>query len=196
MFTRDQSIYFYEQLSSWLTEATAGRCNPSKSWFKEYQKTMWQPLYETIGVVSKKGTKSSIDKDFLDMVVYDGPVYRLQHYYPRYKGHVWETEYCQSWSKNTRSLSTVNGYYGEVLLIVGKAIHGISTFGLLEFLSEVLPFKTSESLERYREEQEIAHPMLFDRIEEIVIIDTKHLCSWELHKKLLPKEKWKRKAIN
>ena len=135
IFKREQYDKLYDEIYDWLTGYTpGGRCHISR--LKRYQKEVWNPIIEMIEMLSKKEELSKKEKEFLDLVIYNGPIYRVQRYNPRYKGHVYESDFYQSWSRNLEGVANVPTIYGDILLIVGQANKGIDIFRILRICNK------------------------------------------------------------
>lgn len=201
IFTDEQSSYIYNELYDWLAvHKPGGRCY--KSVLKKYQKRVWEPTIQIINRLSNKHCLSKEEQDFLKWVSYDGQVFRIQNYNPRYKGYICENEFYQSWTCSTDGVAKVSNLNGNVLLIVGNAVNGIDIFGLLTFLFEYSKitlqneWKHPKQLLRYEEEQEIVYPIKSEYIKEIVVVDKENINDWENHKMSIPKAKWMRNSMN
>ena len=135
-------------------------------------------------------------------VVYNGLLYRVQEYSPNNKGHIYETEYYQAWSKSLDGISNVTNYCGNVLLIRCNAKNGIDVFELLIFflkynyITHCDDFHQPKELARYEYEQEVEFPMLFKYITDVTIIEKEQILNWEKMKIEVPIEKWRRNKLN
>lgn len=200
LFTNEQCNNIYLLAYDWLANHTpGGRCHISI--LKKYQNELWNPVIEVINKLSYKDKLNKKEKEFLKLVTYSGPIYRIQSYNSRRKGYIYESDFCQSWSLSLQGVSNVTNLCGTVLLIVGQAVNAIDVFGLLIFLLKnkyvtQVGSKHPNGLGRYEKEEEIVYPIQFKHITDIVAIDKDKITDWENHKKVIPKNKWKRNSIN
>lgn len=204
LFINEQCNSMYNLIYNWLANHTPGsRCHIGL--LKEYQKNLWNPIINVIDNLLDKQNLSNMEKEFLELVFYSGPIYRIQEYNPRNKGYVYENEYYQSWSKSIEGVTNVSNINGDILLIVGQASKGIDLIGFLYFLSNyelVTQFqfegivKNPNSLKMYFKEEEIVNPIQFKFINDIAVINKQKLNDWKNNKKSIPKNKWKRNSIN
>lgn len=197
LFTPKASLEIYNAIFSWLSALTPGE-KRSMSSIKYYNQKVWNPVNKTIIHLRQKRCLSEHEKEFLQLVEYCGPIFRLHNYNPQNKAHIFETEYHQSWSKSVEGLSCVTNYYGQVLLLIGQSQGGIDVFGLLTFMLKhkylltIPQYADPRGLCMYESEQEIESPVLLDSIQDIVIVDVKDLMSWMQKSTPLPRDKWKR----
>lgn len=200
LFTNEQYNKIYDSIYDWLAVYTPGsRCSISK--LKRYQKEIWNPIIETIKRITKKEILNANEQEFLDLVVYNGPIFRIQRYNSRYEGYLYESNLYQSWSRSIDGVASVDNLSGDILLIVGESNNGIDIFGLLEFLlkNEYIspnPFKNPYELCRYEKEEEILYPIQFKHINDVVVVNKKNLHDWENNKKNIPRDNWRRNSIN
>lgn len=199
LFTNEQYNYIYTSVYDWLVSHTpGGRCHISS--LKIYQKQVWNPIIEMIEKLTKKETLNDNEQEFLDKVVYNGPIYRIQNYNSRYKGYIHESGLYQSWSMSIEGVESVSNFIGDVVLIVGQANNGIDLFGLLTFLlkNKYITFnrlRDPYTLCRYEDEKEVVYPVQFKNINEVAVVDKDNLHDWENHKKDIPRDKWKRNSV-
>ncbi|EGT3606830.1 hypothetical protein ACSW9O_15635 (plasmid) [Clostridium perfringens] len=195
-----KNIALYNYLYSWLTEPTPGN-HRGLSTYKYYQENLWNPLLEMINILSHKEDLTKEEKDFMHLVVYKGEVYRVQKYRSRRRGHIYETNYFQSWSKSIEAVSEVTNYMGDILLIIGQADVGIDIVGLLTFMlkygyaNTFDPSMHIDNLVRYVKENEIAVLMIFENIKDIIIINHNSLNDWKTKGTKLERSKWKRNKL-
>lgn len=196
LFTNKQYDDMYDLIYDWLAVHTPGsRCYISR--LKCYQKNVWNPIIEMIQRLNNKEILDNIEKEFLDLVVYNGPIFRVQKYNSRYKGHICESEFYQSWSRSIDGVSSVSNLSGDVLLIVGQANEGIDLFGLLTFLIKneyITPnsLKNPCVLAKYEKEKEVIYPVKFKNINEVVVVDKENIYNWKNCKKNISRDKWER----
>ncbi|MGL6184775.1 MAG: hypothetical protein ACRC1T_05285 [Clostridium chrysemydis] len=195
-----KNIELYNYLYSWLTESTPGN-RRNLSTYKYYQENLWSYLLEMINTLSNKEELTKEEQDFMDLVVYKGDVYRVQNYRSRRRGHIYETNYFQSWSKSIEAVSEVTNYMGDILLIIGQADVGIDIVGLLTFMlsygyaNTFNPSMHINNLDRYIKENEIVVPMIFENIKDIIIINHDSLNDWKTKGTKLERSKWKRNTL-
>lgn len=195
-----QSNIIYDKIYIWLSAHTPGsRC--SKSTLKCYQENVWNPILQAIKELDSNAILSDEDKEFFNMVLYNGPIFRIQNYNPRYKGYIYKMEYYQSWAKSLEGVNNVSNLDGNVLLIVGNAVNGINIFGLLSYLfkykkiTHINAFRNPEDLCMYEKEEEIAFPVQLNYIEKIVTVDRNKIFDWENNCITISKEKWARNSL-
>lgn len=200
VFTNEQGNIIYDNLYKWLSIHTPGehRCI---SVLKQYQKDVWNPIIENIRELQNKSILDKEEKDFLELALYNGPIFRIQNYNSKLKGYIFENDYYQSWSKSIEGIDKVSNFSGDVLIIVGTALNGIDVFGVLTFLfkykkvTEVQLFRKPQGLLRYEEEEEIVYPINSNSINEIIAINKDDIYDWQNKKIIMPKEKWFRKTM-
>lgn len=196
LFTNKQYDDMYDSIYNWLAVHTPGsRCYISR--LKCYQKDVWNPIIEIIRILNNKEILDNIEKEFLDLVVYKGPIFRVQKYNARYKGHICESEFYQSWSRSIDGVNSVSNFSGDVLLIIGQTNEGIDLFGLLTFLIKnqcITPnsLKSPYDLAKYEKENEVIYPVQFKNINEVVVVDKENIYNWKNCKKSIPRDKWQR----
>lgn len=203
IFSYEESNVIYDNLYNWLAHHSVGS-RTTKSLFKNYQKLIWNPILNKINLIQEKPNLTDIEKEFLNLTLYQGPIFRLQRYNPNTKGHIYPMCFYQSWSKDIEGLQNVNGFHGELLLIHGTANLGVNIFGLLTFLLEqkyitlnnIKPYKEPQNLLKYENENEVAFPVQIDSIEEIYIVDKENILKTMNKNNCLPKEKWIRNKLN
>ncbi|MBU3103923.1 hypothetical protein [Clostridium gasigenes] len=201
VFTKFQADMIYNELYDWIAVHTPGS-HCYKSVLKKYQEKVWNPTIEAVDRLSNKSDLNKEEQEFLKLVLYSGPIYRIQNYNPRKKGYVCENSFYQSWSQSIDGVNNIPNINGTVLLIVGNALNAINIFGLLEFLFKYNNvtlennFKEPTNLLMYEEEQEIAYPVQFNHVKEIATVDKVDLYQWENYKVSIPKEKWGRNNMN
>lgn len=201
IFSCEESNIIYDNLYNWLAYHSTGN-RTTKSFFKTYQKMLWNPVLNKINLIQEKSNLTDIEKEFLNLTLYQGPIFRFQKYNPRLKGHIYPMPFYQSWSKDIAGLLNVNGFHGELLLIQGTANLGIDIFGLLKFLLEqkyitnIKPYKETKNLLKYKNENEIAFPVQIGIIKEIYIVHKEKIPETINKNNCLPKEKWIRNKLN
>lgn len=200
LFTEEQYNKIYEKTYKWLANHSVG----SRAYInnlKNYQKELWGPILEVINELSNKPNLNNIEKEFLELVSYTGPIYRIQHYNPKNRGFVFEHSNFQSWSRSLQGVSNIS-LYGDVVLLVGHAINGINLFGLLifmfehNFITNIPPCKEAMGLNKYEKEEEVVFSLEFNHLTDVAVVSKDKLLDWENHKKVIPKEKWRRNSIN
>ena len=200
ILTDIQSNTFYDMLYDWISIHTSGEPRGISS-LKYYQKRVWSPVSNAIFDISQKTELSIEEQDFLKYVVYNGRLFRLQNYHPKYKGYIFENDNFQSWSRNVNGLTKVSNLTGQVLLIVAKAQGGIDVFGLLTFLLKYRyitwfdEFKSPRNLLRYEEEQEVVYPMAIDSINVLKAIEKEKLTEWATQGIDIPRTEWRRNTF-
>lgn len=201
LITNEQASTMYNDLYDWIACHTPGsRCY--RSALKQYQRNVWNPVIQLINQLKNKENLSHEEIEFLILVRYTGPIFRIQNYNPRNKGYVYETEFYQSWSYDLNGVTNVPNINGEVLLIIAETDMGINLFGLLEYLLKYNliaiknKFKDIRDLLKYESENEVVYSIQTKNIKTVVAVSREHLNEWEKYKKDIPKEKWIRKTIN
>lgn len=202
IFDYEQAEKIYKLIHEWLSSKSVGE-HVTKSSFKYYQKELWNPILEYIEELCSKEKLNQEEKDFLDLVKYNGIIFRVLNYNPRARRYVCELQEYQSWSKTIDGIMRVPGIHGNVLLLIGKADVGIDVFGLLCFLVKYKYIYNSqdiysfESIARYEEEEEIVYKTSFDKIEKMVVVNSENLKKYEKNIiRKIPKDLWGRKKIN
>ena len=85
---------------------------------------------------------------------------------------------------------------GEVILIRGHATISDYAISTSELLLNIQPeiwslfFTGQHELSRYKNEHEVVMPILVENIDEILIVDSAHLCEWSTYGTPLSREKW------
>lgn len=202
IFDYEQAEKIYKLIHEWLSSKSVGE-HVTKSSFKYYQKELWNPILESIDELCSKEKLNQEEKDFLDLVKYNGIIFRVLNYNPRARRYVCELQEYQSWSKTIDGIMRVPGIHGNVLLLIGKADVGIDVFGLLCFLVKYKYIYNSQdrysfkSIERYKKEEEIVYKTSFDKIEKIVVVNSENLKEYEKNiVRKIAKDLWGRKKIN
>ena len=202
IFDYEQAEKIYKLIHEWLSSKSVGE-HVTKSSFKYYQKELWNPILESIDELCSKEKLNQEEKDFLDLVKYNGIIFRVLNYNPRARRYVCELQEYQSWSKTIDGIMRVPGIHGNVLLLIGKADVGIDVFGLLCFLVKYKYIYNSQdrysfkSIERYKKEEEIVYKTSFDKIEKIVVVNSENLKEHEKNiVRKIAKDLWGRKKIN
>lgn len=200
IFNEEQINIIYDKLYDWLAVHTPGsRCRKSR--LKDCQKKVWEPILQAIKKLAVSPILSNEEKDFLNMVIYNGPIFRIQTYNSRYKGYIYEMEYYQSWSKSLEGVNNVSNFDNTVLLIVGNSVNGIDIFGMLTYMlkydkiSQIDDYKNPKDLLSYKEEKEIVYPVQLKNIERVVAVEKDDVNDWINHCTNIPKEKWTRKSL-
>lgn len=200
IFSNEESNVIYDKLYSWLAHHSTNSV-PTESLFKYYQKLIWNPILNKINLIQEKPNLTDTEKEFLNLTLYQGPIFRLQRYKPNYKGYIYPMCFYQSWSKDIEGLQNVNSFHGKLLLIQGTANLGIDIFGLLKFLlkykyiTNISLYKDPQNLLKYKNENEVAFPVQIDSIEEIYIVDKENILETMNKNNCLPKEKWVRNKL-
>lgn len=201
MFDYKQSEKIYKLIHDWLSSKSVGGY-VTKSSFKYYQKELWNPILESIDEISSKEKLNQEEKDFLDLVKYNESIFRILDYNPRARKYVCEVQEYQSWSKTIGGINEIPGIHGDVLLLIGKAEVGIDIFGLLCFLVKYRYIYNSqdrylfESIERYELEEEVVYKTSFDKIEKIVVVNSKNIKEYEKNiVRNITRDLWGRKDI-
>lgn len=201
IFSYEESNVIYDNLYNWLAHHSVGS-RTTKSLFKNYQKLIWNPILNKINLIQEKPNLTDIEKEFLNLTLYRGPIFRLQNYNTRLQGHIYPMCFYQSWSKDIEGLQNVNGFHGKLLLIQGTANLGIDVFGLLTFLLEqkyitpIRPDKHPQNLLKYENENEVSFPIQISSIEKIYIVDKESILESIKENNCLSKEKWIRNKLN
>lgn len=202
IFDYEQAEKIYKLIHGWLSSKSVGE-HVTKSSFKYYQKELWNPILESIDELCSKEKLNQEEKDFLDLVKYNGIIFRVLNYNPQARRYVCELQEYQSWSKTIDGIMRVPGIHGNVLLLIGKADVGIDVFGLLCFLVKYKYIYNSqdrysfESIARYEKEEEIVYKTSFDKIEKIVVVNSENLKEYEKNiVRKIAKDLWGRKKIN
>ncbi|MFR3569517.1 MAG: hypothetical protein ACLTUR_16080 [Paraclostridium sordellii] len=199
IFNYIQPEKIYELIFRWLTSKSVGN-HAVKSEFTTYQNILWNPILKTIDELTNKKDLSNEEKDFLELTLYRGDIFRVLKYRPRDRKFVCPMEEYQSWSKSIEGLLNIPGVPRKGLLLIGKSDMGIDVFGLLHFLFKYEHIKNidieiyPQRIYRYEEEKEIVYKTSFDKIEKIVVVDIKNLSDYkEKAIREIPKELWGRK---
>lgn len=199
MFKNIDTQEIYKLICSWLGSKSVGGCS-TKSDFKYYQEKLWNPILEIIEKLNKKKVLTIEEQEFINLVVYNGRIFRVLSYNPRAKTYICEIQDYQSWSKSIEGILNVPGIHGDIILIVGQADIGIDIFGLLGFLVKYRyiynpqGFHSFESLLRYEREEEIVYKTLFNNFEKVVVVNSKELKEYDKNiKREIEKELWGRK---
>ena len=200
LFTRMEYDKMYEDLFDWIYSYTPGGiCYKSK--LKKYQKELWNPIINIINRLSNKVELNKEEEDFLRLVSYSGPIYRIQNYNSRKRGYLCELGYYQSWSKSIEGVSSVSNLSGEVLLVIGEVVNGINLFGFIEFIIEnkciTRPSyaRRIEQLLIYEKEEEIVYPIELENVSNLVVVNRDKIHNWEKYSINISKEKWKRNSL-
>ena len=184
---------FYDDLKSWLTTKTLGGTS-HKSFFQYYDKKLWLPIRKMLENAASSKTPSISEAELLSCR-YSGELFRIQRYYKRKHGQVYPLGCYQSWSREA-GLQALSNIGGEILLIRAHASpldYAISTSELLLNINpEVwsLVFCGRHELSRYKNECEVVMPISTDNIDELLVVESAHLCEWRTYGTPLPKEKW------
>lgn len=201
IFNYIQAKEIYELIFEWLTTKSVAEY-ARKSDFTKFQKKLWNPILETIDELTNKKDLSKEEKEFLELTLYRGDVFRVLRYRPRDRRFVFQMEEYQSWSSSIEGLLNISGIPRESLLLIGKANMGIDIFGLLHFLFKHEYIKNidiaiyPQKIFRYEKEKEIVYKTSFDKIEKIVVVDIKNLIDYkEKTIREIPKELWGRKSL-
>lgn len=92
LITNEQASIIYNDLYDWIACHTPdSRCY--RSTLKEYQRNVWNPVIHLINQLKNKENLSHEEIEFLILVHYTGPIFRIQNYNPRYNGYICETEF-------------------------------------------------------------------------------------------------------
>ncbi|MBN8046954.1 hypothetical protein J0A94_03870 [Paraclostridium bifermentans] len=201
IFNYIQAKEIYELIFEWLTTKSVAEY-ARKSDFTKFQKKLWNPILKAIDELTNKEDLSKEEKEFLELTLYRGDIFRVLRYRPRDRRFVFPMEEYQSWSSSIEGLLKIPGIPRESLLLIGKADMGIDIFGLLHFLFKYEYVKNidieiyPQKIYKYEKEKEIAYKTSFDKIKKIVVVDKKDLSE---HKekiiKEIPKELWGRKSL-
>lgn len=201
IFNYIQAKEIYELIFEWLTTKSVAEY-ARKSDFTKFQKKLWDPILKTIDELTNKKDLSNEEKEFLELILYRGDVFRILSYRPRDRKFVFPMEEYQSWSRSIEGLLNIPGIPRESLLLIGKADTGIDIFGLLYFLFKYEYIKNIDiailpkKILRYEKEEEIVYKTSFDKIERIVVVDIKDLSDYkEKIIREIPKELWGRKSL-
>lgn len=201
IFNYIQPKEIYELIFEWLTSKSVGGY-ARKSDFISYQKKLWNPILKTIEEVMNKKDLSDEEKEFLELTLYSGDIFRILSYYPRDRKYGYEIDEYQSWSKSTKGLLKIRGISRENLLLIGKADMGIDIFGLLYFLVKYKYLKDSGGIKslknilKYEEEEEVAYKTSFNKIEKMIVVSSNDLSNYkEKTIREIPKELWGRKNL-
>lgn len=199
IFDYIQSKEIYELIFEWLTSKSVAEY-ARKSDFTNFQKKLWNPILKAIDELSNKKDLSKEEKEFLELTLYRGDVFRVLSYRPRDRRFVFPMEEYQSWSKSIEGLLSVPGIPRKMLLLIGKADMGIDIFGLLYFLFKYEYIKNidksifPQKIFRYEKEEEVVYKTSLEKIEKIVVVDFKNLSDYkEKTIREIPKELWGRK---
>lgn len=184
---------YYDELRGWLTTKTLGGTS-HKSFFQYYDKRLWLPIRKMLENAASNETPSISEAELLSCH-YSGELFRVQRYYKRKHGHIYPLGYYQSWSREA-GLQALSNIGGEVLLIHGHASpldYAISTSELLlnvnpDVWSQV--FCGRHELSRYKNECEVVMPIRVGSIDEILVVESAHLCEWRTYGIPLSKEMW------
>lgn len=201
IFDYIQSKEIYELIFEWLTSKSVAEY-ARKSDFTYFQNKLWNPILKAIDELSNKKELSKEEKEFLELTLYRGDVFRVLSYHPRDRRFVFPMEKYQSWSKSIEGLLSVPGIPRKMLLLIGKADMGIDIFGLLYFLFKYEYIKNidqsifPQKIFRYEKEEEVVYKTSFEKIEKIVVVDFKNLSEYkEKTIRNIPKELWGRKSL-
>lgn len=188
----------------WLsTKSVGGRA--TKDSFKDFQEDLWNPILEAIRILNEKSSLNEEEKKFLNLVVYDGNIFRILNYNHRFKKHVCAIQEYQSWSGSIEGLLNIPGMdnNNEKLLIVARADVGIDIFGLIHFIIDnkyIYDNKMIMSLngiQRYEMENEIAYKTSLDKIERVIVVNGRNLLDYDSKiVKEIPRELWGRKNFD
>lgn len=180
-------------LKSWLTTKTL--CGYShKSSFHYYDKQLWLPLKKSIESINKSTNKSIEELELLSCC-YTGELFRIQNYNERKHAHIFPLGCYQSWCME-EGLDALSKSGGRVILIQGRAYpedYAIKTMELMLYLKpEIcrLLFSGKHELSRYMKECEIVMPIKEPNIENVYVIESKHLTEWRNFAEPIPQEKW------
>lgn len=187
----------YKKIYYWLAGTTPGE-HTCISYFKQYDKNVWDKIKNKIIELENKNRLSKIEKEFIKCK-YEGKAYRVINYNSRNKGHVCITNTYQSCSKNIEGIKNVNLYGNKILinLIAVKETYAIDVFELLSFMikNKIINIQDMErcnlyNLEKYLCEKEVVVPLTKESIENIKVIDLKNNILKEI-----PKNEWYRKNL-
>ena len=184
---------FYDDLKSWLTTKTLGGTS-HKSFFQYYDKKLWLPIRKMLENAALGNPPSTFDEDLLSCR-YTGELFRVQRYNKRKHGQVFPLGCYQSWSREA-GLQALSNLGGEVLLIRGHASPSDYAISTAELLLNVNPkvwslfFCGQHELSRYKNECEVVMPIRVDNIDEMLVVESKHLCDWHTYGTALPQSKW------
>ena len=167
----DVTIRMCKDLRKWV--------NHPKNWNGRFEKdlvyfdTLWEMINDIIYRLEDKTNLEEFEKDFIQMVKYEGFLYRVHQKYDKrkYNYGIKETEHFVSWTK-TKSLD--NFYWlhsgSNVIFITAKTstnIFGIDIIGLSNYLTKYAYSNYTLGTPALLREQEIVFPILFSHIIDI-----------------------------
>lgn len=189
----------YDDIFCWLAANTPGEIR-SKSFFKNYEKNVWNLIKNKFIELEHKAVLSNIQKEFLKCR-YVGPAYRKICYRNRRKGQVYLINCYQSCSKTLNGLKNVS-IHGDAILIQlfsRKESHSIDIIKLLLFMKKYnliqykdefeTNFRNINSLTRYIQEEEIVIVLSEENIKNISVINRNGLIM------PLEKKQWYRNTL-
>lgn len=184
---------YYEEFHNWLTTKTLGG-HSYKSTFQYYDKHLWLPIKELLVRAYENDNRSLPEAELLSCC-YTGELFRVHRFYKKKHRHVYPLSCYQSWSRES-GLEALSKMGGEVLLIRGHATISDYAISTSELLLNMQPdigslfFSGQHELSRYKNENEVVMPIRVENIDEVLVVDSVHLCEWSTYGTPLPREKW------
>lgn len=154
-------------LGQWITARSVGGY-ARKSEFNYYQKKLWSNINNLILELQSKEILTINEQYFLNSVVYNGDIFRIQRYFPKHRKHICELKANASWSADVESVSKVY-LVGDVLLMRAVAQNAISIRGLIDYL-KYCDYNV-DFYDRYYGENEIVYPVIVDELISVNVVN-------------------------
>lgn len=168
----------YKDIYIWFATKTPGDII-CLSFFKRYDKDVWEKVKNKIIELENKIQLSKIEKEFIKCK-YEGNAYRVINYFSRRKGHVFKANTYQSCSKDIDSVKKISIHGDKILmeLKASKEMYAIDLMMLLRFMIkneliniEDMKFYSFFNLEKYIDEKEVIVPISDKSIVNISVVN-------------------------